>query len=258
MLSKKRALLFDVLGRASQQARTPVDVDVQEPVRPVRAERPPRPSRPQREAPPSKPARAPKAPRPAKAPKPSKAKAPKVRREWAWSSIPAPVIRWTGLSALLLVAITVAIWKGHPPADGQPPALQTNVGGGSGDGGRGSEVEPAYTYSVCALEASYKTPKERQLAVQRVQELVDFLGYHRNPVFSDVRGQDEHSGKAPGCGTFRIYVGSSSSRPQLFPIRDKLAGLSWKGGARPFRDASVKMIARRVGSPVAEGSSDER
>ena len=143
------------------------------------------------------------------------------------------------------------------PTPSRPRSRRTS-GAEAGTDARGSEVEPAYTYSVCALEASYKTPKERQLAAQRVQELVDFLGYHRNPVFSDVRGQDEHSGKAPGCGTFRIYVGSSASRPQLFPIRDKLAGLSWKGGARPFRDASVKMIARRVGSPVAEGSSDER
>ena len=250
MLSKKRALLFDVLGRASQQARTPVDVDVQEPVRPVRAERPPRPSRPQRAARPSKPARAPKASRPPRA--------PKTRREWAWSSIPAPVLRWTAISAVFLMVVGLAIWKGHGPSKLQAPPLQSNVGDGGGEAPRGSEVEPAYTYSVCALEASYKTPKERQLARDRIDELVQFLGYHRNPAFSDVRGQDERSGKAPGCGTWRIYVGSSLSRPQLFPIRDKLAGLAWKGGTRPFRDASVKMIARGVGSPVAEGSSDER
>jgi len=156
------------------------------------------------------------------------------------------------------VVLGAAIWRGHGPAKGGAPSLQTNVGDEGGESVRGSEVEPAYTYAVCALEASYKTPTERKLARQRVEELVDFLGYHRNPVFSDVRGQDEHSGKAPGCGTFRIYVGSSASRPQLFPIRDKLAGLSWKGGARPFRDASVKMIPRGAGSPVAEGSSDER
>ena len=164
MLSKKRAILFDVLGRASQQARIPWTWTFKSRCGRC-AQRPPRPSRPQRPAPSIEAGAGSQGGQ-------ASAKAPRTRREWAWSSIPAPVLRWTAISSVFLVVVGFAIWKGHGPAKGGAPALQTNVGDGGGEAARGPEVEPAYTYSVCALEASYKTPTERKLARQRVEELV--------------------------------------------------------------------------------------
>jgi hypothetical protein len=203
MLSKKRPILFDVLGDQRQRA----------------ARGPER----QRAVP---------------------------RREAIAAGRPAWFL---GLALVAVGAVIFVVWRTTRSDRTDPPVLQTNTVD-SGTAPVRPDPPPAHTFTVCALERPYKNLRERKLAAERVQDLVDFC-YHAGPEFRDVVG-DDHKGREPNTGTFRIYVGSARSRTELVALKDKLTALRWKD-TRPFQNASFRMI-ERAGSPGAKESSNER
>jgi hypothetical protein len=205
MLSKKRPILFEVMGNRGRAAG----------------------GRPARETP---------------APRARAKAAPRERK----NPFESPVVRWAALAGVVLVAIIFAVWRMQRPSPAQVPQLQTNVhdearmgADPAPSGGRA----PAHVFTICALEKPYKTLAERKLAREKVEEIVNFLGYDSDPVFrQDVRAKDFPS-KESGAGAFRIYVGSADRKPELIPLRDKLAQVVYKK-TYPFRNASIRMVER--------------
>jgi hypothetical protein len=208
MLSKKRPILFDVMGNRGRATR----------VQPVRET--PVPRRP-------------------------KAAAPRRERRSPSELMATPAVRWAALSLVVVAAVSFAIWRMQRPAAPQAPKLQTTAGEDekpAADRSDETQRPAAHAFAICALEKPYSTPAARKLAAEQVQEIVDFLGYHSDPAFRDVRGQD-CPGKESGTGAFRIYVGSADRKSKLFSLRDKLLPLSWKR-TRPFQNATIRLVER--------------
>jgi hypothetical protein len=211
MLSRKRPILFEVMGHKGRAAR----------------------------------ARGPETP----APKTRESPVPR-RRESAPRRSPkelmaTPAVRWAALSLAVALAVTFAIWRLQRPSDTRPPELQTNVRGGAPpapDQGGAKDRPGEHAFAICVMEKTYATDAERRHAMEKVQEMVDFLGYHSDPAFRDVRGQD-CPGTESGTGTFRIYVGSADRKSKLVSLRDKLTNVSWKR-IRPFQNASIRLVER--------------
>ena len=215
---------------ASPQARAPVDVDVQD--RGGRCARngvrglPGRSEAPSRSRARSEGAQAARR-RPARAPVAGGASStlPAPRRRVDWRSRRHPDRDRGSRSGRRNRA-------GRRPAAG----LQTNVGGpASAADPAGPRSEPADTFASAPSEAyQNKTPKERaQLAAQRVQELVDFLGYHRRPGFFATCVGRTIRARSPGAAPSGSTSDRRRARPELVPLKDKLAGLAWKGEAVP-------------------------
>jgi hypothetical protein len=233
MLSKKRPILFEVMGRRGRAMRaqaareTPVPRTRETPVPRTRET----PVRRARETP---------------VPRIRKKAEPRVRvRERAQLLMASPMTRWAALGMVLVTAVTFAIWRLQRPSPAQPPLLHASAPDGERgveEAGGGAGRASGHSFAICAIEKPYKTPAERRLAAEKVQEIVDFLGYHPDPGFRDVRGQD-CPGKESGTGAFRIYVGSAERRPELVPLKDRLMALVWKK-TRPFQNASIRMVER--------------
>jgi hypothetical protein len=203
MLSKKRPILFEVMGHRGRAAG----------------------GRPARETP---------APR-------ARAKAASRERPNPFES---PVVRWAALAVVVVVAITFAVWRLQRPSPAQIPQLQTNVSDDARGGAESPGKASAHAFTICVLEKPYKTLAERKLAREKVEEIVNFLGYDSDPVFrQDVRAKDFPSKESGGAGAFRIYVGSADRKPELIPLRDKLAAVVYKK-TQPFRNASIRMVER--------------
>jgi hypothetical protein len=211
MLSRKRPILFEVMGHRGRAARArAADTPV---------------------------------PKTRESPVPRRAKA--LPRRSPAELMASPAVRWAALALAVALAVTFAIWRLQRPSPTRPPELQTNVreeAPAVPDEGGEKARPPAHAFAICAMEKSYATPAERKLARERVEEIVTFLGYHSDPAFRDVRGQD-CPGTEAGTGAFRIYVGSADRKSKLVSLRDKLATVSWKR-IRPFQNASIRLIER--------------
>jgi hypothetical protein len=221
MLSKKRQILFEVLGRRgqSQPTRAPVEPP------PRRAARPARPAKASRAA---------------------------SGRKRSWSLPELQLGRkswWIGFGVVALSCTLFVAHRVTRDPGGASPVLQRNA-----DAGGSPNDESAYTFTICALTQDFRNPTEKRLAREKVQETVDFLGYHPNPDFHDVRGE-EIQGKDAGSGTFRVYVGSAARKTELEPLRERLSKVVWKD-KRPFSRATVKAV-ERTAAPQ-QGTPHER
>jgi hypothetical protein len=221
MLSKKRQIMFEVMGQRARAARPASENYRADPVRPAR-----------------------KAWSRARAGKRRKIALPNLKGG-SW---------WFAAAGVVLLAVTFVAFRTHAPSGSKPPVLQSNAEQPALAQPRSAgETWSAETFAVCAASIEYKNRNERKLAIEKAQETVQFLGYHADPDFRDVRG---YPGKDAGSGTVRVYVGSARSRSELVPLKDKLAAVVWKG-QRPFRNATVKLV-ERVAEPGAKEASDER
>jgi hypothetical protein len=162
---------------------------------------------------------------------------------------------WIALAGIVIVCTGFVAWRVRASGDPSAPVLQKNV---ATEAPVSAVEEPAArnAYSVCAMARSYRNKTEQKQAAERVQEIVDWLGYHSDPDFRDVFGSHE-PGKEPGSGTYRVYVGSARSRRELVPLTDKLTRLVWNR-QRPFQNATVKMVEGAIATPGSKDSSDER
>src|SRR5262245_8118006 len=137
MLSRKRPILFEVMGRRGRPSRQAI-----------------------RETP---------------VPRIREKAAPRIRvRESTRLLVASPAVRWAALALVVVVAVTFAFWRLHRPSAPQPPQLQTNVDDRPGpDAAEGAGRASRSSFAVCAMERPYKTPAERKLAAEKVQEIVD-------------------------------------------------------------------------------------
>jgi hypothetical protein len=209
MLSRKRQIMFEVLGRRSKPA--------------------------------------PSEPRPRSAPEsPSPRRAARRRRGVAVAAAASRHALFLAVAGVVVVSAGIVAYRVHRGGGPGAPALQRNVGP-PGVAAAVGEPLSTHEFAVCVLSREYKNKTERRRAAEKVQEIVDFLGYHADPDFRDVRGQD-HPGKEPGCGTFRVYVGSARSRSELVALKNKLGGVIWNK-ARPFQNATVRLIESAAAPP---------
>jgi hypothetical protein len=189
MISKRRPLLYDVLGGQSRSAT-----------------------------------------RPARASGPLPGHRGSVSRGFVAAIVVAVALVGT------IAGLRIASAGGDP---GVPPLLQTKVPDVQPEP-RGPEVtQPRRgAHAVCAITFTWDDSKQgrtRKAMLERVQEIVDFLAYHPDPDFHDVRAVAV-AGRKQGTGYYYVYVGSAERRPALQPLADKIKLVEFKG-RRPFGDA---------------------